>query len=143
MSLEERFDALMRQHELMFGVSLVPPNKPNLAPVSMRRCSKCHGLGHKTSVCPNKEFITLAQLEAAMVEENEDKSDHTLKETQEEVMEETREEDLLIFKEVLSPQKKVQDEPSIFFPTPPTPKTLNPNFCQSISEPLLKAPILN
>ena len=32
------------------------------------------------------------------------------------------------------------DEPSIFFPTPPTPKTLNPNFCQSISEPLLKAP---
>jgi len=50
----------------MFGVSLVPPNKPNLAPVSMRRCSKCQGLGHKTSVYPNKEFISLAQLEAAM-----------------------------------------------------------------------------
>jgi len=73
-SLEERFDALMRQHELMFGESVVPPN---------RRCSKCQGLGHKTSVCPNKEFITFAQLEAAMEEENEEENerDHELEET--------------------------------------------------------------
>ena len=73
-SLEERFDALMRQHELMFGVSLVRPKKPNLAPMSMRRCSKCQGLGHKTSVFPNKKVITLAQWKAAMEDENEDTS---------------------------------------------------------------------
>ena len=84
--LEERFDALVRQHESMFRVSLVPPKKPNLAPKSMRRYSKCQGLGHKTSVCPNKEVFTLAQVQAAMEEneeENEDTSDHKLKETQE------------------------------------------------------------
>ena len=31
-------------------------------------------------------------------------------------------------------------EPPTLSPIPPTPKTLNKNFCQSISEPLLKAP---
>ena len=41
--------------------------------------------------------------------------------------------------EHLSPPTTFHEPPS-FFPTPPTPKTLNPNFCQSISEPLLKAP---
>jgi len=63
MSLEERFDACMRQHELMFGESLVPLNK---------RCSKCQGLGHTPSVCPNKEIVTLAVWEAAMEKEKEE-----------------------------------------------------------------------
>jgi len=63
MSLEERFYALMRQHELMFGESLVAPNK---------RCSKCRGLGHTPSVYPNKAIVTLAEWEAAMEEENEE-----------------------------------------------------------------------
>jgi len=61
MSLEERFDAVMRQHEVMFGESPVPPNRPNLAPMSIKRCFKCEGLGHTSSDCPNKEFITLAE----------------------------------------------------------------------------------
>jgi len=61
MRLEERFDALMRRHALMFGESLVSPHTPNLAPMSVKRCSKCQGFGHTSSNCPNKEFITLAE----------------------------------------------------------------------------------
>ena len=98
-SLEERFDALMRQHELMFRLSLVPPKKPTLGPKSMRRCSKCQGLGHKASVHPSKEVITLDQWKVAMEEENEDTSDQKLEETQEEIMEETGEE-LLVCKKL-------------------------------------------
>jgi len=70
MSLEERFDVLMRQHELMFGESLITLNK---------RRSKCRGLGHTPSVCPNKEFITLDEWEAAMefkLEEKEQEEVH-------------------------------------------------------------------
>jgi len=63
----------MRQNELMFGESLVPPNRPNIAPMSIKRCSKCQDFGHTPSEYPNKEFITLAEWEAAMEEENEDK----------------------------------------------------------------------
>ena len=66
MSLEERFDACMRQHELMFGESLIPLNK---------RCSKCQGLGHTPSVCPNKEVVTLADWEAAMEVELEEEKE--------------------------------------------------------------------
>ena len=73
MSLEERFDALVRQHELMFWESLVPPNKPNPAPLTNKRCFKCNGLGHTPSDCPNREFITLAEWEAAMEVELEEK----------------------------------------------------------------------
>ena len=85
MSFNERFDALMRQHELMFGKSLVPRNRPSLAPMRNKRCCKCQGFGHSSSDCPDKEFITLPEWEAAMeeenAEENEDKSDHELEET--------------------------------------------------------------
>ena len=91
-SFNERFDALMRQHELMFGKSLVPRNRPSLAPMRNKRCCKCQGFGHTSSDCPDKEFITLPEWEAATeeenAEENEDKSDHELEETQEEVIEE-------------------------------------------------------
>jgi len=69
MSLEERFNARIEQHELMFGESLVPPNRPNLAPMSIKTCSKCQGFGHTLSEWPNKEFITLAEWETAMEEE--------------------------------------------------------------------------
>ena len=77
MSLDERFEACMRRHELMFRVSLVPPKKPNLAPKSMRRCSKCQGLGHKASVHPSKEVITLDQWKVAMEEKNEEQNEDT------------------------------------------------------------------
>ena len=86
MSLTEIFYALMRQHELMFEKSLIPPHRPNLAPVSNKRCFKCQGFGHTFSDCTNKEFITLAEWEAAMNEENEvkneDERDHEHEETQ-------------------------------------------------------------
>jgi len=138
MSSEERFDALMRQHELMFGESLVPPNRPNLAPMSIKRCSKCQGLSHTPLNCPNKEFITLAEWEAAMEEENEEKNedehDHELEETQEEVAEEAREEQLLFLRRVRSQQKRVKDEPSNPSPTYPMTKTLPQNFCHLILE---------
>ena len=59
-------------------------------------------------------------------------------------MEGTREEELLVLQEVLGQQKEVQDEPSNPSPNPspthPKAKTLPQNFCQSIMEPLLKAP---
>ena len=81
-------------------------------------------------------------------EENEDTSDQKLEEAQGEIMEETREEELLALKEVLSQQEEVQDEPSNPLPNPspntspthPEAKTLTQNFCQSISEPLPEAP---
>ena len=97
-SLNERFDALMTQHELTFGKSLVPPNCPNLAPMSIKRCCKCQGFGHTVSDYPNKDFITLGEWEAAIEEENkeknEDERDHELEETKEKVIEEASEEEL-------------------------------------------------
>jgi len=142
MTLEERFDALMRQHELMLGESLVPPNRPNLNPMSIKRHSKCQGFGHMPLDCPNKEFITLAKWEAAIEEEieekNEDVHDCKLEETQEEVMEETTEEELMVLTRVPSKHKGVKDEPSNQSPTNPITKTLQQNFCQSIPEPLLQ-----
>jgi len=73
MSVEERFYALVRQHQLMFRESLVPPNKPNPEPMSIERCFKYQGLGQTPSDCPNKEFITLAEWKAAMEVELEEK----------------------------------------------------------------------
>ena len=71
MSLNERFDALMRQHEFLFGKILVPPIRPNPGPTNPRRCFKCQGLGHITSNYPNCNVITLAEW-AAMKEEFEE-----------------------------------------------------------------------
>lgn len=163
MSLEERFDECMRQHELMFGFSLVPHKKATLVPMSMKRCSKCQGVGHSPSICPNKEAYTLAQVLEANEEKNEEETEESngfiLEETQEEIIkEEASEEELLALNEVLS---QVQDEPcfppleqpfnkgSSSSPPPPhhlthaTP-TQTPNtpqqFCQSIPEPSQKDP---
>ena len=106
MTLEERFDALLRQHELPFEESLVPPNKPNPIPMNIKGCSTCQGLGQTSSDCPDKEIITLAEWEAIAEEENEEKnedeSDHELNETQEEVVEEAGEEELLVLRRVLT-----------------------------------------
>ena len=116
MSMNERFDAFMRQHELMFGKGLVPLNCPNLAPISNKRCSKCQDIGLTSSDCSNKKFVTLEEREATMEEDNEkkneDESDHELEETQEEVMEEAREEELLVPGRFPSHQKGVKDEPA-------------------------------
>ena len=49
-------------------------------------------------------------------EENEDTSDQKLEEAEGEIMEETREEELLVLQEVLRPQTEEQDEPPTFFP---------------------------
>ena len=74
--------------------------------MSIKRCSKCQGLGHITSDCRNKEFITLREWEVAMEEENKEKNDverdDELKDTQEKVMKEAREEELLVLGRVLS-----------------------------------------
>ena len=110
MSLEERFDECMRQHELMLGFSLVPHKKTTLVAKSMQRCSKCQGIGHSTSICPNKEAYTLAQVLEANEEKNEEENEESngfiLEETQEEIIkEEASEEELLVLNE------QVQDEP--------------------------------
>jgi len=39
--------------------------------MSIKRRSKCQGFGHVPSDCPNKEFITLTEWEAAMKEQKE------------------------------------------------------------------------
>jgi len=148
MSLEEKFDALMRQHELMFGESIFPPNK---------RCSKCQGLGHAPSVCPNQETITLAEWEAVLKKETtKDPEEITKKEdevqekdgnTLEGIEIEVEEGEILTLDTHHAPKDKEDHsllfipfgEPSNLSPTPPPPKTLKPNFCQSISEPFLEA----
>ena len=99
MSLEERFDECMRQHELMFRFSLVPHKKTTLVAKSMQRCSKCQGIGHSTSICPNKEAYTLAQVLEANEEKNEEETEESngfiLEETQEEIIKEEASEDEL------------------------------------------------
>ena len=146
MSLEERFDACMRQHELMFGESLIPLNK---------RCSKCQGLGHTPSVCPNKEVVTLADWEAAMeveLEEEKEEVHEAYEDEGQEVdfdlppkfdeYEPDKGEVLVITSTWNELQKEVVEADEGEELTFAIPKTLNPNFCQSISEPLLKAPNL-
>ena len=109
--------------------------------MSTPRCSKCQGFGHTSSVCPNKEFITLAEWEAAMEEENEEEheheSDHELEETQVKVVEEAREE---VLRRVASQPKGVKVELASPLPTHPLAQTLTQNFCPFILEPLPKAP---
>ena len=109
--------------------------------MSIKRCSKCQGFGHTSSVCPNKEFITLAEWEAAMEEENEEEheheSDHELEETQVKVVEEAREE---VLRRVASQPKGVKVELASPLPTHPLAQTLTQNFCPFILEPLPKAP---
>ena len=162
-SLEERFDECMRQHELMFRFSLVPHKKATLVPMSMKRCSKFQGVGHSPSICPNKEAYTLVQVLEAMEAKNEEEREESngppLEETQEEIIkEEASEEELMALNEVLSHNQQVQDEPS--FPlleqpfskgssppphhlahaTPTHKNTLPTKFCQSIPEPSPKYP---
>jgi len=151
-SLNNRFDAVMRQHDLMFWKSLVPPTCPNLAPMSIKRCSKCQGFAHTSSDCFNKEFITLVEWEAAMKEENEEKNederDHKLAETQEKVVDAAREKELLVLGGVLSLPKGLQGEPSNPLPTHSKTKKLTQKFCHLIpeerptgcDEPLLQTP---
>ena len=68
--------------------------------MSNRQCFKCQGLTHIASDCPNCKVITLSEWSAIKEvfeeEENEDKSGHELKETQEEVVEEANEDELLV-----------------------------------------------
>jgi len=147
MSLEERFDALVREHELMFGESLVPLNKPNPAPKSIKRCFKCQGLGQTPSDCPYKEFITLAEREAAMDVELEEKIEEKNGDVSEDAVIEADESEILSL-DTHHPLRTNEylellatfHEPPTLSPTPPTPKALKQNFCQLILEPLLKAP---
>ena len=92
LTLVERPDALIRQHKFLFEESRVPSSKPNPAPTNNKRRSKCQGVCHTPSDRPNKEIINLAEWEAALEEENEEKNqderDHKLEETQEKVVEE-------------------------------------------------------
>ena len=151
MSLNERFDALMRQHEFLLAKSLVPPNRPKPDPINPRRCFKCQGLGYTPSDCPNKEITSLAEWEKTMEEENEeeneDESDHELEEIQAEVVEKASEEELLMLRRVPSHQKGVKDKPANPLSTHPAAQTLIQNFCHLIyeeittecEEPFLKA----
>ena len=104
----------------MFGESLVPPNKPNPSPMSIKRCSKFQGLGHTTLVCPNQETITLAKWEAVMKKETTEGPEQIIKKEDEEA----RDEELLVLKRFPSQQEGVKDGPSNYSPTPPISQTL-------------------
>jgi len=74
--------------------------------MSNRRCFKCQGLGNIASVCPNHKAITLAEWTAVKEVFEEDKKEYDFKdeleETQEEVVEEDEEGEILVLRSVLS-----------------------------------------
>jgi len=78
------------------------------------RWFKCQGLGHIASDCPSRKVITLPEWIAVMKdveeEENECESELELEETQDEVVEEADEGELLVLRRVLSNQRGVKDE---------------------------------
>jgi len=82
--------------------------------MSNRRCFKCQGLGHIASKFPNRKVITLAGWTAVKEdfeeEENEVESELETEETQDEVIEEADEGELLVIRRVLSNQKGAKDE---------------------------------
>jgi len=78
------------------------------------RCFKYQGLGHIASECPNRIVITLAEWAAVKEDfEEEEKaceSEPELEETQDEVIEEADEGELLVLRRVLTNQRGVKDE---------------------------------
>ena len=82
--------------------------------MSNRRCFKCQGLGHIASECPNRKVITLAEWTVVKEDfeegENDVKSEQELEETQEGVVEEANEGELLVLRRVLSNERGVRDE---------------------------------
>jgi len=82
--------------------------------MSNRRCFKCQGLGHIASECPNRKVITLAEWAAVKEDfEEEEKaceSEPKFEETQDEVIEEADEGELLVLRRVLCNQREVKDE---------------------------------
>jgi len=74
--------------------------------MSNRRCFKCQWLGHIASECPNRKVITLAEWATVMEdfeeEEKECESEPQLEETQDKVIEEADEGELLVLRRVLS-----------------------------------------
>jgi len=81
--------------------------------MSNRRCFKCQGLGHIGSECPNKIVVTLAEWIAVKEdfeeEENEVESELKAEETQDKVIEEADEGELLVLRRVVSNQKGAKD----------------------------------
>jgi len=82
--------------------------------MSNRRCFKCQGLRHIASDYPNRKVITLAEWTAVKEnfeeEEKACESELELKETQDKVVEEANEGELLVLRRVLSNQRGVKDE---------------------------------
>jgi len=68
--------------------------------MSNRRCFKCQGAGHIASDCPNHKVITLAKWSALKEvfeeEKNDDDCEDKLEQTQEEVMKEANEGEMLV-----------------------------------------------
>jgi len=123
------------------------PTPPMTFPPQIRRCLKCQGFGHLATDCPNKEFITLDEWEVAVEVELEEKIEEKNGDVFEEVVIEADEGEMLAMDTHHPPRRHehlslptTYHEPPTFSPTPPTPKTLNPNFCPSILEPILEAP---
>jgi len=82
--------------------------------MSSRRCFKCQGLSHIASEYPNRKVITLIEWTAVKEdfeeEESEVESELEIEETQDEVIEEADEGELLVLRRVLSNEKGDKDE---------------------------------
>ena len=112
-------------------------------PPQLRRFLKCQGLGHLATDYPNIKIITLAEWQAAREVESEEKIEQkngdVFEETLEEILVEANKGDMLTLNTHNPPRSHEHlslpttfYEPQALSPIPPTPKTLNKNFCQSI-----------
>jgi len=84
---------------------------PNPTPSMPRRCFKCQGLAHIASECQNRRIVSLAEWEANKEEEEEEHRILSLtEETQEEVVEEVDEGELLVLRKTLGSLKGDKEE---------------------------------
>ena len=79
-----------------------------------KRCFKCQELGHIAADCPNQKVITLAKWEAMKEDQLEDKQGEGVdvegEKTQEEVIEEADEGEMLVLRRALSSQRSEKEE---------------------------------
>jgi len=100
-----------------------PPQRTHPKPNEGMRCSRCQGVGHIASECPNKKIVTLAECQASLgeleKEEEEGGQEACLNAPIEEVEEGPDEGDLLVIRKALNgltSQNELEQRETIFHP---------------------------